>query len=340
MAGWRGGAHKVASYTRGLLLVAIFHLATMGLSSSWVTPSQAQDPAMDMFLLAVSACPPYRHDVAPEVCTNAVNSVTDELAKALDIPDQNIIGLTEEKASGPKVLDAIRRLAEKSGPEDYLIFFLSGHGGTYSEWGRFSAVPERIGRITENADSPDDYVLVFWSEEEPSIPALSLKEQIYIPVSLLLDTLDEFPGKYAVILDSCSSNLAFEQFVGAHKKRDKLDFLLTAAGPNQISSINFAGTAPLMTENLIKALSAPSVVFFGEAVDQARAMTTLAASGICSSLTVPVDEYHLVFPGHPDIRPMYDRQEVGLPFWFCTQVPSVADSSGFLSGIRLKQQSE
>jgi len=315
-------------------------LAVLGLSLVLGAPSHAQDSTVDLSLLAVSACPPYRLDVPPQVCINAVHSVADGLGEALDIQKDHIVKLTGQMATGPNVLDAIRQLAENSGPEDYLIFFLSGHGGTYSEWARFSADPQDLREINKTADTPLDYILVFWSDEKPAVPALSLKEQIYVPASALLDALDLFKGKYGIILDSCSSNLAFEQFVKGHHEREKFDFLLTSAGSNQISNINFAGTAPLFTENLVKALDAPSVVFLGEAIDHARAMTTMSAVGVCSSLTIPIEEYSLVFPRHPKLKMSYKDEEVGLPFWYCSQVPSVHDTTGFLSNLRLRQIAE
>ena len=228
----------------------------------------ADAPQGDIYLLAVGACPPYRHDIPLSVCTSAVDAIADGLKDALGISADRITKLTDASASGWSVLKAIDVLAKESGPNDRLIFYMNGHGGTFSEWAQFAYEPGDIREIDGTVDKPQDFILAFWTPEEPAIPALTVAENRWLSVGTLVEALEQFSGRIGLILDSCSSNKAFAQFHVLTDRSEKIDYFLASAGSHQVSSINFAHTMPIFTEALVNALDVPNTMTFGEAVEQ------------------------------------------------------------------------
>jgi hypothetical protein len=286
------------------------------------------------YLFAVAVCPPYREEFPPSVCKAAVKAVVDNFSDALAIAEEDIVTLTDEKSTGTGFLAALADLGKRLTSADRLILYLNAHGDTFGLWSGHYGVSGPIGAINARID-PDDYVLVFWTKDEPRVPALALAQKDWLTVDEVADALDALPAKAAVILDSCSSGRAFSGFHLNSKDSKRIDFVLASAGFEQISNLNLARTMPLFTEQLVNALNLPMVRELGQAVAHARMTTVLQATALCSTMIIPVATFAEMFPGVPVPAEATHDQMVSPPLWLCVQVPSVADFTGEMSGTPL-----
>ena len=141
----------------------------------------------------------------------------------------------------------------------------------------------------------------------------------------------------SLILKSCSSGRTFAGFHLNTQDSERIDYVLVSAGAEQIANLDSAKTIPLFTEALTDALDLPMVDTFGEAVSQARMSTVLQATALCSTMTIPQKTFELVFPGMTVPNAVTHDGMVSPPLWMCSQVPSVADFSGEMSGRTLYQ---
>lgn len=320
-AAFPGARHLLAA-----LAVAI------GLAAA--APARATEAPGKTYLLAVGICPPYRTDIAVAVCANSVKAVVDNFGDAFRIPKENIVALTDEKATGPGFLAALADLGRRMTATDRLILYLNLHGDSFGLWSSYyGAASGTVGEVGRRFYADDDYVLVFWTKEEPKVPLLALAEKDWLTVEEVMDAIDALPGKVALILDSCSSGRSFAGFNRAYNRQDQIDFLLVSAGAEQVANVNVAKTMPVFTEMLTSALDLPMVDTFGEAVAHARMATVLQATAICSTTTFDTALYAVMFPGRPVPNTRTHDGQVAPPLWLCAQVPSVADFSGEMSAM-------
>jgi hypothetical protein len=283
------------------------------------------------YLLAVGICPPYRHDIPVVVCKNAVDAVVKELGEALGIAKADIIALVDEKATGPGFLAALAHLGTRLTSADRLVLYLNAHGDSFGLWADYYGASGPIAAINDRFHDRDEYVLVFWTKEDPAVPALALAQKEWLTVDEVVDAIDALPAKVALILESCSSGRTFAGFHLNAKESERIDFVLVSSGAEQISNINGAQTIPLFTESLTNALDLPMVDTFGEAIAHARMSTVLQATALCSTMTIPKATFALIFPGIPVPNEVTHDGLVSPPLWMCAQVPSLADFSGEMS---------
>jgi hypothetical protein len=319
------------SLVAGLVLAAGFLSALGGTTA-------AQAATGKTYLLAIGICPPYRHTIPVVVCKNAVDAVVKEFGEALSIDKKDIIALVDEKATGPGFLAAIADLKGRLTPDDRLVLYLLAHGDTFGVWADYYGAPGPIAQINQNFHNPEDYVLVFWTKDEPTVPALSLAQKEWLEVDEVVDAIETLPAKVAVILESCSSGKIFSGFHLNAQKSENIDYLLTSAGAEQISNLNDGKTMPLFTQSLTNALDLPLVDTLGEAVSHARVITTLHATAQCATMTMPQNIFPLVFPGVTVPNEATHDGMVSPPLWMCAQVPSVADFSAEMSATTLYQK--
>jgi hypothetical protein len=290
------------------------------------------------YLLAIGICPPYRHGIPVVVCKNAVDAVVKEFGEALEIDKSDIVALVDEKATGPGFLAAIADFKARLTPDDRLVFYLLAHGDTFGVWADYYGAPGPIAQINQDFHDPDDYLLVFWTRDEPTVPALSLAQKEWLEVDEVVDAIETLPAKVAVILESCSSGKIFGGFHRSARSSERIDYLLVSAGAEQIANINDGKTMPLFTQSLTNALDLPLVDTLGEAVSHARAVTTLQATAQCATMTMPQRIFPLVFPGLTVPNEATHDGMVSPPLWMCAQVPSVADFTGEMSATVLYQK--
>jgi hypothetical protein len=293
-------------------------------------------PVGKTHLLAVGICPPYRHDIPVEVCRNAVKAVVKEVGEALTIPKDNVVALVDEQATGPGFLAALADLGKRLTADDRLVLYLNAHGDSFGLWADYYGAPGPIAAVNAQYDR-EDYVLVFWTKEDPAVPALSLMQKEWLTVEEVVDAIEALPAKVALILESCSSGKTFAGFHIAARDSERIDYMLLSAGPEQISNLNSGLTIPLFTEAFTQALDLPMVDTFGEAVGHARMTTVLHATALCATMTVPQKSFSLIFPGMKVPNVTTHGGDVSPPLWMCAQVPSVADFTGVMSGTKLYQ---
>jgi SpoU rRNA methylase family enzyme len=205
---------------------------------------------------------------------------------------------------------------------------------------------DTVALVDEKATGPginrrlhdrEEYVLVFWTKEEPTVPALSLAQKEWLTVDEVVDAIDALPAKVALILESCSSGKMFTGFHLNAQHSERIDYVLVSAGAEQISNLNDAKTIPIFTASLTNALDLPMVDTFGEAVSHARMITTLRAAARCATMIMPQKVFSLIFPGKTVPNEITHDGMVSPPLWMCAQVPSVADFSGDMSGKTIYQ---
>jgi hypothetical protein len=302
-------------------------------------PLSAATGAGKTYLLAVGICPPYRSDIPTEACDAGVDQIAQNLGDAFDIAPENIVRLTGAKATGTSFLSTLSTLGERLKEDDRLILYLIAHGDTFGQWAGYYGGGTAVAEISQSFFRPDDYVLVFWTQDEPTVPALALAQKDWLTVDEIVEAVEALPARVALILDSCSSGRTFTGFHLGTREFEQIDFVLASAGSEQISNLSPAKTMPLFTEELVNAIDLPSVDTFGEAVAHAQMTTVLRATALCSALTLTPATFAQVFPG---VRVPVEATHDGLvspPLWLCSQVPSVADFSGEMSDMPLYRRS-
>lgn len=289
------------------------------------------------YLLAIGVCPPYRKTIPVEVCRNAVKAIVDNVPHALGIAKENVISLTDEQSTGRNVLATLDKLSRKVTENDRLILYIILHGDAFYQWADSYRPSDVVKSINEAYFEPTEDIMVFWTQDEPTVPALALAQKDWMTVADFGAALDKIPGRVALILDSCSSGLFFSSFHEHAKGEPKIDYILTSSGPEQASNFDEAISIPLFASQLRDSLNMPTNDTFGEAVEQARMTTVLHATGLCMLQTFPADAYPLLFPTHPTPSARTHDGEVTPPLWYCAQVPTVVDYSGEMSGRKLYQ---
>jgi len=310
----------------------------VGLASAMSDLSAAEATIGKTYLLAIGICPPYRHDIPVVVCKNAVDAVVEELGEALNIAKNDTVALVDEKATGPGFLAAVAELGKRMTADDRLVLYLLAHGDNFGLWADYYGAPGPIAQINQRLHDREEYVLVFWTKEEPTVPALSLAQKEWLTVDEVVDAIDGLPAKVALILESCSSGKMFTGFHLNAQHSERIDYVLASAGAEQISNLNDAKTIPIFTASLTNALDLPMVDTFGEAVSHARMITTLRAAARCASMVMPQKVFSLIFPGKTVPNEITHDGMVSPPLWMCAQVPSVADFSGDMSGKTVYQK--
>lgn len=282
----------------------------------------------ETYLLAVSICPPYRKAIPPAVCRNAAKAIVDNFEKALGIEKANIISLTDEQTTARNFLKTLAELRDKLTPADRLIVYWNGHADPFSGWADAYEQDGPIAAINRNISVRNDYIMVFWTKTEPSVPALSIAQKDWLTIEEVVKAFDALPAKVALIVDSCSSARAATGFHRHAKGVDNIDYIATAAGPEQVAQFNSKHTMALFTEQLTEALDLPMVRTFGEAMSHARVATVQTALSNCMTSLIDRNDFAALFPDLPVPTAAAQKGKVALPLWFCSQAPTVVDFSG------------
>lgn len=320
---------------RGRLLLFPIVLYVVGLASAPAAAQTHTDMALEgtTHLIAIGVCPRYRKHIPVEICRTAVNRVTSKLPPALGIAKGNVTSLVDEATSASNVLATRESIGAKLGASDRLVVYLVLHGDAFHLWADFSpsARAPEIAAVNRSYFAGNEDLMVFWTKEEPTVPALALAEGDWMTVNDFAAALRKLPGHVALILDSCSSNLFFSSVHGALGEGSNIDFVLTSAGASQVSNFDSARTIPLLTGELLDALDLPSVRRFGEAVATAQRTTMLHATATCSLETLKASEFGALFAPLPVPAERTHDDMVSPPLWYCAQVPGVVDISGAMS---------
>lgn len=294
----------------------------------------------ETYLLAIGVCPPYRKFIPVKACSNGVEAIVSNFKTGLNIKEANVISLVDEKSSGANVLKAINDLSNKLKPEDRLMVYLLMHGDAFYQWAGYYQPDQTQRTINSEVTNPNEDLLVFWTKEEPTVPALAIAQKDWWPASELVAALETIPARIGLILDSCSSNLVFQAFHGLAAKSDRIDYILTSSGSEQASNFNASLEAPLFGQELANAMSLPNARTFGQVVEHARMTTVLHAVALCSTVTFEASNFSEAFPSLPVPQAQTVDGQVSPPLWFCAQVPTVADYSGELTNRKIAGATE
>jgi hypothetical protein len=288
----------------------------------------------EVHLLAIGICPPYRRGISVEVCSNTVEELAVAAKGAGLVTAERTTLLTDEEATGPNVLATLSALSERLDRDDRLLLYVVAHGGTFGDW---AAAYENdrldLSRVTAGIVDPEDYVMAFWTREEPRVPALAIAERAWLTASTFLENIAQVPARVSLVLDSCDSGHAFEFFKREHDEAGRIDFLATSSMSVQLSNID--GEHSLFGGELARAIGHPRARSLGEAFAHAATATVLKASAMCGSLRVHVDQWPRLFPDRPPPAARNADGFVSVPRWACTQVPTIVDTTGETSALPL-----
>lgn len=314
-----------------------FALFVLGLAMTSQNSALAKgDDKGELHLLVVSVCPPYREQIPVEVCRNSAKQVAESFKDNLPIEAKNIITLTDEAATGAHFMQTLDRLRSVTTASDRVIIYLQLHGDAFHVWAKYYQPNPVVQSINENFVKPNEDVLVFWTKDEPSVPAIAIAQRDWLTAGELIEAMDAVDAKVSLILDSCSSGLFFRALTQKALATDNIDYILTSAGAEQSSNFDASLRVSLFARELSESIALPTVRTFGEAVEQARITTVLNATAYCSKAIVSPNDYRMMFPLLTIPSAKTADGKVAPPLWFCAQVPSVVDLSGVTSAIAVQ----
>lgn len=298
--------------------------------------SRAAEDAREVHLLAIGICPPYRQAIPVELCTDTVEGLAAAARRSGLVTAERTTLLVEDDASGPNVLDTLASLSERLDDNDRLILYVVAHGGTFGAW---AAAYENnrldLSRVRARLVDPKDYVMAFWTREEPRVPELAIAENAWLTARTFLHAVAQVPARVSLVLDSCDSGHVFEFFKREHDDIGEIDFLATSSTSLQLS--NTDGGRSLFGGELAKALGHPQARTFGEAFAHAATATVLKASAMCASLRIHTDQWPRLFPNRPAPAARNADGFVSVPRWACTQIPTIVDATGETSALLLER---
>ena len=275
-----------------------------------------------------------RQDFPSAVCKTAVDAVVANFSDALGIGKTDIVALTDKDATGAGFLAALADLRTRLTAADRLIVY-NAHGDTFGLWSGYYGASGAIGEINARFYDPDEYILVFWTKDEPTVPALALAQKDWLTVEEVVDAIDALPAKVALILNSWFERPRLQQ----HASRCEgvpVDRLRACLGGLR-ADLQHQPRAHHAA--LHRAAGQRSQSADGQRVrpgGRACAQTTvLQAAALCSTMIIPVATFAQMFPGVPVPAEATHDKMVSPPMWLCVQVPSVADFSGKMSAVPL-----
>lgn len=316
--------------TLAVLCIAVF-------AGSSGKAQQNASEAGTTHLLAIAVCPPYRKDVPVELCHNALKAVTDDFPGALGVDPSNVTTMVDAETTGENVLAKLSELETTLDEKDRLVLYILLHGDPYYEWADYYESGPIVERVGQAYTPSHEDLMVFWTEDSPTVPALALAQKDWLTVPEFADALNKIPARVALIFDSCASNLYFRSVHEHAKMHDNIDYVATAAAGNQVSLFDQTKSMPLFLQQLRASLSMPDIRTFGEAMNHARASTVVNAMAQCSLSTIPSNLYQVAFPNLPTPNHTTHDGQVSVPLWYCSQIPNVVDYTGEISERPLYQ---
>ena len=323
----------MATY-RGLRLSMAAVLVLFGFAMLNAQSASARGDGVEVLhLVAVGVCPPYRKKIPVAVCRESAKLVSDGLSKRLNIAKENVFTLFDEASTAQNVLKTLAEVNAKADADDRVIVYLQLHGDAFHLWSDYYRPSAAIVSASRTIVSPSEDILVFWTREEPTIPAIALAQSDWMTAQAMADALDGFDAKVSLLLDSCSSGLFFRSLANASFQSDNIDFVATSSGADQSSLFDEALTVTLFAREISDSIDLPTIRTFGEALDQARITTALAATAQCMKMDIHPQDYHYLYPNLPVPSEIGADGKVNLPMWSCAQVPNVVDLTGETSAL-------
>lgn len=297
---------------------------------------QAQAADGDIHLLAIGVCPPYRKHIPVDVCRRSIRHITKNVMGNLEIRQENIKVLLDEESTGRNFLQTLAAYKENLSGNDRLIVYMLLHGDAFHLWADHYRSNAVVSEVNQTFVQPDEDILVFWTRNEPTVPALALAQKDWLTATEVADALDAVDAEVALLLDSCSSGLFFRKMADRALKVDNLDFIMTSAGPQQGANFDAGFQMSLFARELGDAISLPDVRNFGQAVEHARMTTVLHATAQCTDLLMTPEEFKVTYPALPVPAERTSDGQVSPALWSCVQVPTFVDLSGKVSDLTIK----
>lgn len=289
----------------------------------------------ELHFLAVGVCPPYRKLIPVEVCRKSVDRVVTNIKENLSIDPDNITILLDEKSTGPNFLATMEDYRKKLSSNDRLMVYLLLHGDAFDLWQSYYKPTGAVEQINRGFVRPEEDIMVFWTRNEPSVPALALAEKHWLTASEIAQALDSLDAQVGLILDSCSSGLYFQRLTDRALGADNIDFVLTSAGTEQFSNFDPDVHISLFAREFGAAIDLPYVRTLGQAIEHARMTTVLHAAAQCTDFLIDGDAFRLLFPHLPVPNVQTSDGKVTPAQWACVQVPNVVDLSGKVSALQI-----
>lgn len=284
-----------------------------------------------MHLIAISACPPYNEFIPVESCRTTVENLSKAMAGAFDVAPENTLLLTDEDAAGANVLKALSNHAERIGPQDTVVFYVNGHGATYSDWTEAWISEPEMRNMISGLHPSNKYMLQFWTQARGTVPGLAVANDTLMPVTRLLDAFGDIPGKMALIVDSCSSGLVLSNPHLLARNYPFLDHISVSSGPYQGSNLTLDLSSSLFSDALSEALQKADDNTFAEIIQVAKEDTSRRVVGICAEIKITRNIFLDLFPEESLEHADLFKPEVNLPDWYCHQTPQSHSFGGTLA---------
>ncbi len=282
--------------------------------------------AGETWLFAAAACPPWK-DIKgdPEqnaklngACEKDIGLILSGMQAAFDLPEERVVTLLNEEATGAGVSAAITELASRVKPDDRVIFYINIHGG-------------RIEGLYKGYDVKDE-VFAWYTAERPSSGEAATANGDWMTARAFRDLVNGVMAREIVtIIEACYADAALADYIdnvrggigGRGDDWNGREAVIFSAYEEQLANFTPDETEALFTKIFSGTLVEPDNGTLFEAFEEARVETHRAVRENCAkdhTLKELVD-------GWQSYREL------------CTQMPNAWDPFGLLDDIPLKRSS-
>jgi len=303
--------------SRGMsaLLAAMFMLAT---------PALAAQDTPKTWLFAAAACPPWK-DVKgdPEqnaklnaACQKDINLMVSGMQAAFDLPQEQMVVLLNEQATGAGVTAALTDLAGKVRPEDRVILYINTHGG-------------RIEALYKGYDVKDE-IFAWYTVKRPASSEVATADGDWMSARAFRDLVNKLMAREIVtVIEACYANAALSDYIdnvrkGIGERGDDWggrEAVIFSSFDNQVANFTPDETEAIFTKIFSGKLAEPDNKTLFDAFEEARVETHRSVRANCAKDHTLKE----LVQGWNSYREL------------CTQMPNAWDPFGLLDDIPLKR---
>ncbi len=281
--------------------------------------------AAETWLFAAAACPPWKDTKGdPEqnaklngACEKDIDLIVSGMRAAFDLPQERVITLLNEQATGTGVSAALADLARRAGPDDTVILYVNTHGG-------------KIEGMYKGYEVEDE-IFAWYTVERPADPEQATARGDWMAARAFRDLVDQVMAKEIVtIIEACHADAALGDYInnvrnGIGGRGDDWggrEAVIFSAFEEQIANFTPDETEAMFTKVFSQTLAEPDNRTLFDAFEEARVETHRAVRENCArdhTLKELVD-------GWKNYRSL------------CTQMPNAWDPFGLLDDMTLRRE--
>ncbi len=275
------------------------------------------------WLFAAAACPPWKEtfdDPAKNAtlaaaCEKDLDLIVSGMKTALAIPDDHIIELLDEDATGAGVTAALERLATLAKPEDRVILYINTHGG-------------KIEALYRGYEVQDE-IFAWYTTDRPSNVEAATARDDWMTARAFRDRVNKIISREIVtIIEACHADAALTDYIdnvrsgigGRGDDWNGREAVIFSSYEEQIANFTQDGSEALFTRTFSDILNSGAHATLFDAFEQARVKTHRQVRQDCAKDHTLKD----LVDGWDDYRSL------------CTQMPNAWDPFGLLDDIGLE----